>query len=423
MSGTAGLRFWLTEGRQTFGQIPGSILRRYRARPLRTTAQVSVLLAVVLYPVLYTLVLVPLGRVTFPLPVPDLTGATFMIIFAILSLGLNMVVGLAGLLDLGYVAFYAIGAYVAAFLASPHWSGMSIVLFSDAASGSQGLHISFFILIWVAAIVAAVAGATLGAPTLRLRGDYLAIVTLAFGEIVPVVFRNLDAVSISLGPIQIVDANITGGALGINPIDQPNLFGIEFGAVSGGNAYWLGLVLIVVVLVFSRNLTRSRLGRAWMAIREDERAARMMGVNTVRTKLLAFAMGAAIGGVGGAFQASYLGATSSDFFQFSTSILVLCMVILGGMGNARGVLVGGALLQWVNLTLLVWLGDRVNDIGRVTGIPVLADLVLARYNFLLFGLLLVVMMNVRPEGLIPNRQRQAEFHEDQPPDMASRAES
>ena len=417
------MRLWLTEGRQTFGHVPGSILRLFRARPVRTSVQASILLAVLLYPVLYNVVLVPLGRATMPLPVPDLTGATFMIIFAILSLGLNMVVGLAGLLDLGYVAFYAIGAYVAAFLASPHWAGLSIVLFSDAPAGSQGLHISFFILIWVAAVVAAVAGATLGAPTLRLRGDYLAIVTLAFGEIVPVVFRNLNAVSISLGPIQIVDANITGGPLGINPIDQPNLFGIEFGSVSGGNAYWLGLVLIAVVLVFCRNLTGSRLGRAWMAIREDERAARMMGVNTIRTKLLAFAMGAAIGGVGGAFQASYLGATSSDFFQFSTSILVLCMVILGGMGNARGVLVGGAILQWVNLTLLVWLGDRVNDIGRVTGIPVLADLVLARYNFLLFGLLLVIMMNIRPEGLIPNRQRRAEFHDDEPTGLAPQADS
>ena len=140
----------------------------------------------------------------------------------------------------------------------------------------------------------------------------------------------------------------------------------------------------------------------------------MMGINTVRTKLLAFAMGAAIGGVGGVFQASYLGATSSDFFQYSTSILVLCMVILGGMGNATGVLVGGALLQWVNLTLLGWVGDRVNAFGQLTGIPALANVVLSNYNFLIFGLLLVIMMNVRPGGLLPNRQREAELRQDEP---------
>ena len=320
MSGTSGLRLWLVEGRRAVVSGAASIRRRYRARPLRTTAQLSLLLVVVLYPVLYTRALVPFNNsfLPFPLPLPYLTAATFMIIFAILSLGLNMVVGLAGLLDLGYVAFYAIGAYVAAFLASPHWGGLSIVLFSSARNGSDGIHISFFILIWVAALVTAVAGATIGAPTLRLRGDYLAIVTLAFGEIVPVVFRNLNQVTFIFGPIQIINVNVTGGVMGINPIDPPVLFGIKFGSVSGGNGYWLGLVITVLVIVFSRNLTRSRLGRAWMAIREDERAARMMGINTVRTKLLAFAMGAAIGGVAGVFQASYLGATSSDFFQYST---------------------------------------------------------------------------------------------------------
>jgi branched-chain amino acid transport system permease protein len=415
MNGETAFRVWLDRLQMGAANIARSLWRRWRRRPVVTIAQVGLLVAALTYPLIYVDVVVPLQRVV-PLPFPDLSVATFMVIFAMLALGLNIVVGFAGLLDLGYVAFYAIGAYVAAFLASPHWWGVSVVLFSDAPNGAPGIHLNFVIIVVVAALVTGVAGAVLGAPALRVRGDYLAIVTLAFGEIVPVAFRNLNSVTISLGPIQIVRANITGGPLGINPIDPPNLFGVQFGATSGGNAYWLGIAIILAVVVFARNVRNSRLGRAWMAVREDEIAAQMMGIDIFRTKLLAFAMGAAIGGVGGAFQASYLGATSSDYFAFMTSILILCMVILGGMGNLLGVLLGGAVLEWINLTVLGWVGDRINDIGRATNTPLLTEIVPSRYNFLLFGLLLVIMMNIRPEGLMPSRQRQAELH------MRARAE-
>ena len=210
-------------------------------------------------------------------------------------------------------------------------------------------------------------GALLGAPTLRLRGDYLAIVTLGFGEIVPLVFKNLSSLTLSLtlGPIVIAvkNVNLTGGVQGINPIDPPFLpfFNILFDSRSGPLAVYLGLFLLAIAVVVARNLQFSRIGRSWMAIREDETAAQMMGVNTVRSKLLAFALGASLAGVAGSFQASYLGATTSDFFEFSTSILVLIMVILGGVGNVWGVIVGAIALTYIDKTFLPYLGQRVQD--------------------------------------------------------------
>ena len=273
-----------------------------------------------------------------------------------------------------------------------------------------GIHLPFWIIVFLAAAVAAIFGALLGAPTLRLRGDYLAIVTLGFGEIVPIIFKNLVNVNFELGPIKLVNANLTGGPLGINPIDAPDLFGIKFGASGGIAPVYLAMVIVVMCLIIARNLERSRMGRAWMAIREDELAAEMMGVNTVRTKLLAFALGASFAGFAGALQASYQGATTSDFFKFSTSILVVVMIILGGMGNIWGALAGALTLVYVDKTLLPYLTQRSQEIGRSLNWDELAGFNLASLNFFIFGLILVAMMRLRPEGFFPSRQRAAELH-------------
>ena len=380
------------------------------ARDRRRTILLTLLvIGIFTYPLVNQWFLQPISR-SFPLPIPSDTTVVFMLIFALMAVGLNIVIGFAGLLDLGYVAFYAIGAYTAAFLASPHWGGLSIVLFANVAEGFPGIHLPFFLIVPLAAGAAALFGVLLGAPTLRLRGDYLAIVTLGFGEIVPVVFKNLVNVNFSFGPIQLDNANLTGGPLGINPIDSPSFFGLKFGAINGVNAVYLGFVLLLIGIVVARNMERSRMGRAWMAIREDEVAAEMMGVNTVRTKLLAFGLGAAFAGVAGAFQASYQGATTSDFFQFSTSILVVIMIILGGIGNIWGVILGAVVVQYVDKTLLAWAGARLRDLGEATGNPALGDINPSQFSFLLFGIALVVMMRFRPEGFLPSRQRAAELH-------------
>jgi branched-chain amino acid transport system permease protein len=384
-----------------------SAFRQHRLRTILLTGLIALGL---IYPLLDNYFLSGFSRNVFPLPLPDPTVMTFMTIFAIMAVGLNIVVGFAGLLDLGYVAFYAIGAYVAAFLSSPHWAalGLNLTFMSHVGPGAQGIHLPFWIILPLAVVVVATAGALLGAPTLRLRGDYLAIVTLGFGEIVPLVFKNLSSITISfnLGPINIAVANVnlTGGVQGVNPIDPPFLpfFNVLFDSRSGPLAVYFGIVMLGVAVVVARNLQFSRIGRAWMAIREDETAAAMMGVNTVRTKLLAFALGASFAGVAGAFQAAYLGATTSDFFAFSTSILVLIMIILGGIGNIWGVILGAVTLTYVNATLLPYLGQRVQD--SALGLPNPAQ-----YNFLVYGLVLLFMMRFRPQGFLPDRQREAEL--------------
>jgi branched-chain amino acid transport system permease protein len=204
--------------------------------------------------------------------------------------------------------------------------------------------------------------------------------------------------------ISVQHLNLTGGPLGINPIDAPFLpfLNIIFNASAGFAPAYLGMFLLLITILVARNLERSRIGRAWMAIREDELAAEMMGVNTVRTKLLAFALGASFAGIAGALQASYLGATTSDFFQFSTSILVLIMVIIGGIGNIWGVLLGAIALVYVDKTLLPYLGQQLASVAPTLPNP-------SQFNFLFFGLTLVLMMRFRPEGFLPNRQRAAEL--------------
>jgi branched-chain amino acid transport system permease protein len=375
-------------------------LRRHRNRTIFLTV---LLVFAFLYPVLNREIFQPFNRTSgFPLPFPEDAVVTFMMILSIMAIGLNIVAGFAGLLDLGYVAFYALGAYTAAFLASPHFGSVTIILFSEAPPGFPGIHLPFWMLVPLGFAVAAAFGVLLGAPTLRLRGDYLAIVTLGFGEIVPVVFKNLSAVNFDFGPIHLVNANLTGGNLGINPIDPPRFFGTSFGSASGIAAVYLGMILLLFAIVIARNLERSRMGRAWMAIREDEIAAEMMGVNLVRTKLLAFGLGASFAGVAGVMQASYQGITTSDFFMFSTSILILIMIILGGIGNIWGVIVGALTIAFVDKTFLPYLGQRFQAINPDLPNP-------SQFNFLIFGILLVVMMRFRPEGFLPSRQRAAEL--------------
>jgi branched-chain amino acid transport system permease protein len=299
-------------------------------------------------------------------------------VFVLLALGLNIVVGLSGLLDLGYAAFFAIGSYAYAFGASPF----------------SGIHIPFWLMLLVGAAIAAVFGVLLGAPTLRLRGDYLAIVTLGFGEIVPVVFLNAQ--------------DYTQGTNGITGLDPPTFFGYRFSTIEIWPFYLVMMALVAIVLVFVYRLQESRLGRAWMAIREDELAASSSGINTVTTKLLAFAMGASTAGFAGAFSASKLTFVGPDQFNFTVSFTVLAMVVLGGMGNAWGVAVGAFLLFMIQRVFLALLNQFFDAIHA----PVLSDIDFLRYQFLLYGLALVLMMLLRPEGLFPSQRRKRELHDE-----------
>jgi branched-chain amino acid transport system permease protein len=338
-------------------------------------------------------------------------------IYVMLALGLNIVVGFAGLLDLGFVAFYALGAYVIGWLASTHFSGVSFSLFSalpaQGVSGRElpGIHVSFWILLIAAGAFAALWGVIIGVPTLRLRGDYLAIVTLGFGEIIPRFFVNGD---------DIFGYNLTNGTIGIKGIDPPGFPFLpdslrtwqQFGTLDLNPWYYTILALVLVTIIVNIRLRDSRLGRAWIAVREDETAAASMGVNLVTTKLWAYALGAVFGGVAGAFYGAFIKSIFPTSFSFNISVLVLCMVILGGMGNIYGVILGAILLQGINFYLLPQANEWVHAIGDILGSPLLANADLPKYNFFLFGILLVAMMLLRPEGIIPNRQRQEELREE-----------
>ena len=337
-------------------------------------------------------------------------------VYVLLAIGLNVVVGFAGLLDLGYAAFFAIGAYTYAFLASEHLVVTPL---------QTSVHLPFWIVLFIALFVAAGFGVVLGAPTLRLRGDYLAIVTLGFGEIVPRVFKNL--------------AVWTSGVNGISALDKPELpfwlqgpwsgdpFAIvrDLKIVAPLGFYVIMVVLVGASIVLVNNLRRSRVGRAYMAVREDEVAAAAMGVNTVRIKLLAFAIGAAFSGFAGAFYGAKLSLVSPENFGFSVSITILVMVVLGGMGNIPGVVVGSLLIYFVTFIFLpalpplaeewataLGLGSLVAPNGEWPGIGQEVQ----RLKFLIFGLILVLTMLLRPQGLIPSRARAQELtkgvHED-----------
>jgi len=332
-------------------------------------------------------------------------------VFVLLAIGLNVVVGFAGLLDLGYAAFFAIGSYTYGMLASQQLIGSPI---------HHALHVPFWIALVLGTFIAAGAGALLGAPTLRLRGDYLAIVTLGFGEIVPRFFRNMK--------------DWTSGVNGISALDVPTLpfwitgpwantqLAIEqnFRFTSFNATAWYVLIIILVVasVIGVNNLYRSRLGRAWMAVREDETAAAAMGVNTVNTKLLAFAIGASFSGFAGAFYGAKLSLVSPDSFGFIVSITILSMVVLGGMGNIPGAMIGALLLYWVLYKFLPDAPQQVAALADNLGFhslnvvtpnwPGIAEFV-SRLKFILFGLILVSIMLLRPQGLLPSRLRTQEL--------------
>jgi branched-chain amino acid transport system permease protein len=306
-------------------------------------------------------------------------GASAAAIYTLLALGLNVVVGFAGLLDLGYAAFFAIGAYTCGSLASP----------------VHGLHFPFWIVMFIGLAVAALFGAMLGAPTLRLRGDYLAIVTLGFGEIIP------DAANNNL-------FNATGGPEGITGIDHPSIFGFNFG-IDAKFYFWSLLIIIAVVLVLLRNIQRSRLGRAWAAIREDEVAAAATGVNPVTTKLLAFAIGASVSGLAGAFFGAELGSVTPDSFQFAVSVTVLSTVVLGGLGNNTGVAVGGILVSFIIFWMLDHLQEWMGTFGTKFGISALGTIDYSRWVYIVYGAILVGIMLLRPAGLLPSKARKSEL--------------
>jgi branched-chain amino acid transport system permease protein len=311
----------------------------------------------------------------------------YAILYVLLALGLNIVVGFAGLLDLGYIAFYAVGAYTYALLASPQFN----------------LHLPFWVILPIGAAVAALFGLLLGAPTLKLRGDYLAIVTLGFGEIIRIFLNNLSR------PV-----NITSGPQGITRIDPFTLDGFSFGVYetflgvewSAPIKYYYVLLLVALfIILVNLRLQNSRIGRAWEAIREDEIAARAMGIDTRNLKLLAFAMGASFGGVAGGMFSAIQGFISPESFVLVESIMVVCMVVLGGMGNIWGVILGALLLSFVP-EILRWTVTPVQEalFGRMVIEPEVI-------RMLLFGLALVLVMLYRPAGLLPSAVRKRELEE------------
>ena len=344
---------------------------------------------------IFPLLLAPLGT--------TLDTSIYAVAYVVFALGLNIVVGFAGLLDLGYVAFYAIGAYTIGWFGSDWFSSVTGNSGVHVAVGGQGatlpgIHLNFILIVVLAMVLTAIAGAIIGLPTLRLRGDYIAIVTLAFGEIAGSIALNGD--SIHIGKFQ-----LTNGQQAISPIDQPNLFTQFDSASSLRPYYWLGLAMCVLVLLVNFALRDSRLGRAWIAIREDEVAAASMGVPLVRTKLLAYAMGAALGGAAGAFLGTYSQAIDSNQFQFSFSILILAMVILGGLGSIWGVVFGAVALAVIDRQLIP------NTLHNVPHDVFGLNFTSSQISFGIFGFLLVVMMLARPEGLFPERRRKLELTE------------
>jgi branched-chain amino acid transport system permease protein len=360
---------------------------------------------------------------------PDVGTGVYMLVFIMMAVGLNIVVGYAGLLDLGYVAFYAMGAYTSAWLmslqfANINWHFGAIGISPDLA----GIHLSMWPVLAIAGCIAALAGIIIGLPTLRLRGDYLAIVTLGFGEILPQIARNGDS---------LFGFNLTNGPNGITPLDAPG-FGNTISNATGGFLpanylqcchrvvnigflhihhqiasydvfFWTAIVLLMITVFVSLRLQYSRIGRAWIAIREDETAAAAMGVPLMRTKTWAYATGAFFGGIAGAYYGVFKSATFPGDFFFNISVFILCMVILGGMGNVWGVIVGAAFLAYLNQEGLANTGAWLNANIHVAGWR--PNFQVPLYASGIYGVIILVVMLFRPEGLIPSRRRAAELHE------------
>ena len=320
--------------------------------------------------------------------------------YAVMALGLNVMVGFAGLLDLGYLAFFAIGAYATGWFSSGFYADANIhVGAGNFASRLPGIHLNWLLVVILAMALCALAGVIIGLPTLRLRGDYIAIVTLAFGEIIRVF--AVKGTDIHFGK----DATLTAGRQGITPVDSIALpGGTPFNPLNLRPWYWVALGMLFFTLFCNIRLRDSRLGRAWIAIREDEVAAASMGVPLVRTKLMAYATGAAFGGMSGAFLGSYLNTVNADQFAFAFSIFVLAMIILGGIGSIWGVTLGAVALTLINFKLIP---DVFNGLPGVFGL----DFNLTDMSFGIFGFLLVIMMVLRPQGLLPERRRELELEE------------
>jgi branched-chain amino acid transport system permease protein len=331
--------------------------------------------------------------------------------YVVMALGLNLVVGFAGLLDLGYVAFYAFGAMAVGWWASDFFTGAGgaeegiHIGVTGFAATLPGIHVNFLIIVIGAIIVCAAAGAIIGLPTLRLRGDYIAIVTLAFGEIIGRIFANGDEITL------FGDYKLSNGRQSIAPVDAIDVpFLAPFdSALNLRPYYWTILAVVLVVLFVNFRLRDSRLGRAWIALREDEVAAASMGVPLVKTKLLSYATGGALGGISGAFLGAYFSSVNANSFQFGFSIFILGMVILGGLGSIWGVVLGAIALSFVNIYLIPdvldqgIVGDTLRDIGL--------DFTFTEISFGVFGFILVIMMVLRPEGILPERRRQMELTE------------
>jgi branched-chain amino acid transport system permease protein len=356
-----------------------------------------------------------LAVVLFPLFRPPLDGfmddCIIALAYVVMALGLNLVVGFAGLLDLGYVAFYALGAMAMGWWASDFFTGVGgadegiHIGVSGFAATLPGIHVNFLLILIGAIIVCAVAGAIIGLPTLRLRGDYIAIVTLAFGEIIGRIFQNGDELTI------IKDYKLSNGRQSITPIDTIDIPFLDpfDSALNLRPYYWTAFALVLVVLFVNLRLRDSKLGRAWIALREDEVAAASMGVPLVKTKLLAYATGGAFGGIAGAFLGAYFSSVNANQFQFGLSIFILAMVILGGLGSIWGVVLGAVALSFVNTRLIPdvldqgWVGKKLTDLGL--------DFSFVEISFGIFGFILVIMMVLRPEGLLPERRRKMELTE------------
>ena len=384
------------------------IWRRVPERVRVLAVPLAVLVVVALYPNYYNNLFSAVGAGTTGQLIPTVPTMVVMCVYVVMALGLNVVVGYAGLLDLGYVAFYAAGAYIAGWFATVQFAPHKLHILSVAVIPTlPGIHVNTWLLLVVGAVFATVIGIVIGLPTLRLRGDYLAIVTLGFGEIIPQAVNNGD---------NWFGHNVTNGPNGLTPIDNlgfgnslhsqfaflPSNYRLEVNFAD--YYYWTGLALVVFTLFCCIRLRDSRLGRAWVAIREDEIAAAAMGVPLMRTKTWAYAIGAFFGGMAGCFYAIFKASTFPQDFSLNISITVLCMVILGGMGNVWGVCMGGAVLAYLNYGGLAAVGNNFNSIaGTSFNIP--------QYTYGIFGVIIVSMMLLRPQGLIPTARRKIELQE------------
>ena len=336
--------------------------------------------------------------------IPATESMVVMVAFTMMALGLNIVVGYAGLLDLGYVAFYAVGAYTAGWFASQQFDQVTFSFLSSVPDDQPGIHITMWLVLLMAGLLTLLAGILIGLPTLRLRGDYLAIVTLGFGEIVPQVVRNGD---------NFFGFDLTHGTFGIAPIDAAGLPVLaSFTSLpknfqtSPNRAMWFyfGAFALLLITVFCTvRLRDSRLGRAWIAIREDETAAAAMGVPLMRTKTWSYALGAFFGGVAGAYYASFRGGAFPADFYFQFSVFLLCMVILGGMGSVWGVIAGAMILGYLDREGLATIGSKIQDAGL--------NFDPTKYQFGIYGIIIVAMMLLRPAGLIPERRHRIEMEE------------